>query len=393
MNSPTATPANRARAAAGIPSTELSVIEQKTEQRIAVVRSMLPAFRDALRTEPDAKRLIRDAITALRTVPKLTECTQESFLGALMTAAQLDLRPNVATLGHGWVLPYENRKRGTVEAQWILGYRGMITLAGRSGVSVVGRTIYSNEDHEIRYGIDERLHHVPIFDKDKRGHPLMHYAIARGATGMAWLVIGDDEARDTRDASPGYKFGGPDNPWRKWYGPMARKTAVRRLFAFVPTDSPELAMGIASDETVRTDLSPDALEQFDGSPEPTTYTSVERVDEPTTVEPDESKAKPKRRPAAATTPKAADAAGDDSAPPRRKPAQSALWKGLRKRAEEVHGNALDHAIKRATGNVIPADYLTTDELHAVIKFDADADADAQADAAFAADQLKDQSSE
>jgi recombination protein RecT len=281
---------------------EVGLLKRKTDERVELVKAMLPAFRDAMPGEHEAKRLIRDGITAIRTVPKLIECTQESFLGALMTAAQLDLRPNVASLGQGWILPYESKRKRVTEAQWIIGYRGMVELGARSGVTITARTIFSNEEHEVQFGLDERLHHIPILDRSKRGEPIIHYAIARSSTGVGWVAIGHDDALEARDNSAGYKFGGPDNPWRKFELPMCRKTAVRRLWSFTPTSSPQLAMGIASDETVRTDLDPDALEQMDGTPEPQTYTMTSVPDDDHTradvVQPEPSKSadKPKAEP-------------------------------------------------------------------------------------------------
>jgi recombination protein RecT len=273
MTKPTTT-SDRAREAAGLPTggKELTRFQEQHRARVATVQAMLPWFTQALRTQTDAQRFVVDGINALRTVPKLVECTEVSFRGALMTAAQLDLRPNVGALGHCWVLPFENKKDNTVEAQFVLGYRGMITVAARAGVQVNARTIYEHEDYEIRYGLDERLHHVPKLNRDERGDPVAHYAICRSTTGgIAWRVISHEEALATRERSPGYKFGGPANPWRldaenDW--PMCRKTVVRRTFPYVATDSPDLAMAFAADdrvimpEEVRGELT---VEQLDGT--------------------------------------------------------------------------------------------------------------------------------
>jgi recombination protein RecT len=269
------TTSDRAREAAGLPTggKELTRFQEDQQSRIATVQAMLPWFAQALRTTTDAQRFVVDGINALRTVPKLVECTEVSFRGALMNAAQLNLRPNVGALGHCWVLPFENKRLHTYEAQFVLGYRGMITVAARSGVQVNARTIYEKEDYEIRYGLDERLHHVPILDRAARGEPVAHYAICRSTTGgLAWRVISHEEALATRERSPGYQFGGKENPWRQdqdngW--PMCRKTVVRRTFPYVGTDSPELAMAFAADDRVITpeEVSGElTVTQFDAEP-------------------------------------------------------------------------------------------------------------------------------
>jgi len=267
MSTPT-TPSDRAREAAGmVPAgRQLSIIEKAQKDRIAGVERWLPRFLLALQNDQaKADRFKADAINCLRDVPKLALATELSFLGSLMTAAQLDLRPNVGAIGHCWVLPFENKRAGTVEAQFILGYRGMITLAARSGVTVTAQTVYERDHLDLAFGLNERLDHrpptdpgsrLPILDPSERGRPIAHYAVLRTSTGgITWRIISHAEALAARDASPGYKFGGPDNPWRKdgdngW--PMCRKTVVRRTFPFVPTDSPQLAMGFAADDRVVT---------------------------------------------------------------------------------------------------------------------------------------------
>jgi len=378
------TSSDRARAAAGMaaqPGKELTPFDRARDARIAVVKQMIPAFADALRDEATAKRLARDAITAIRTVPKLVECTQPSFLGALMTAAQLDLRPNVGALGHGWVLPYENKKERTVEAQWITGYQGMVVLGARSGVSIIARTIYSNEDFDIEFGLDERLHHRPILNKAKRGDPLFHYAIARSTTGRAWVIIGDDEAQESRDASPGYRFGGPQNPWRAHYLPMARKTAVRRLWAFVPTDSPELAMGIVADEKVSNyDINSKEHTDAETGEEPASYT-LSRADEPRTVEHEPQTGKPAAKSRRKTkTQQPAQTTQRDQIPA--SPARQALATRLM----ETHGEHVEAALKVVLhGASVPVDYVTDEELQAAIDLTPEQIADWQQDQAFAKD--------
>lgn len=59
------------------------------------------------------------ALSALNTTPKLKDCTQLSFLAALMNAAQLGLEPNTP-LGQAYLIPYNS--------QFQIGYKGLIEL-------------------------------------------------------------------------------------------------------------------------------------------------------------------------------------------------------------------------------------------------------------------------
>jgi recombination protein RecT len=58
------------------------------------------------------------ALTALSNNPKLQECTPQSFLGAMMQAAQLGVEPNTP-LGQAYMIPYRNK--GQMECQFQLG--------------------------------------------------------------------------------------------------------------------------------------------------------------------------------------------------------------------------------------------------------------------------------
>lgn len=259
MSGPTPTTrGDRAREAAGMAPAgkQLTRLEQGQRERIGLVQQQVQRFQQVLRDKANGERFVIDAINVIRTTPQLGVADELSLLGALMTAAQLDLRPNLGALGHCWVLPFENKRRGVMEAQFIMGYRGMITVAGRSGISTVARTIYEGEDYDIQYGLDEHLHHRPNLDAD-RSKPIAHYAILRSGQGNAvWRIMSHAQTLEVRDKySMGYKGGRPDNPWavdadNDWA--MSKKTVIRRTFGYTPTDSPELAIAMAADDRVVT---------------------------------------------------------------------------------------------------------------------------------------------
>src|SRR5579872_5213167 len=80
----------------------------------------------ALPKHLNVDRLLRIALTEYRRVPGLSKCTPESFYASLLQAGQLGIEPG-GSLGQGYLIPY-----GT-ECKFMLGYRGMIDLARRSG--------------------------------------------------------------------------------------------------------------------------------------------------------------------------------------------------------------------------------------------------------------------
>ncbi len=60
-----------------------------------MIKAMEPEIKKALPQVITPERFSRMALSALNTTPKLAECSQMSFLGALMNAAQLGLEPNI----------------------------------------------------------------------------------------------------------------------------------------------------------------------------------------------------------------------------------------------------------------------------------------------------------
>lgn len=80
-----------------------------------MIKAMEPEIKKALPQVITPERFTRMALSALNTTPKLAECSQMSFLGALMNAAQLGLEPNTP-LGQAYLIPYRNK--GKLECQF-----------------------------------------------------------------------------------------------------------------------------------------------------------------------------------------------------------------------------------------------------------------------------------
>ena len=211
----------------------------------------------ALPRHVTADRLARVALTEVRRNPALARCDQMSFLGAIMTCAQLGLEPG-GTLGHAYLVPFENRKAGRTEVQFILGYRGMIELARRSGQiqSIEARAVYEGDRFEVRFGLDSDLSHIPDFDNPNRTQPdklRFVYAVAKLKDGgVQFEVMSRREIEAARAQSKSATSG----PWQTHYEAMSLKTVIRRLFKYLPI-SIELAQAIEQDERAELGISQD----------------------------------------------------------------------------------------------------------------------------------------
>jgi recombination protein RecT len=222
------------------------------------IRSMEAQFALAMPKGLEAAQLVRDALTSLRQTPDLAKCTPATVLGALMSCAQLGLRPGV--LGQAWVLPFYDSKSRGHKAQLIIGYKGFVELAYRNPnvASVIGRTVYEGDTFEVDYGLDDNLIHKPSMTGD-RSTPIAHYAIFKTANGgRAFWVMTEAEMQAWKEKyAPRNRSQKIVGPWVSDYEAMARKTTLLRLAAWMPK-STELAYAIEVDNGVRTNVDPAA---------------------------------------------------------------------------------------------------------------------------------------
>lgn len=223
--------------------------EKKTMQ--AYIKAMEPAIKKALPSVITPERFTRMVLSALSATPKLAECSPQSFLAAMMTAAQLGVEPNTA-LGQAYLLPYRNH--GNMECQFQLGYKGLIDLAYRSGeVSVIqAHTVYENDVFEYELGMDPKLRHVPA--KSDRGEAVAYYAMFKtkdGGYGFEVMSV-DDVQRHAQRYSKSYGSG--SSPWRSNFDEMAKKTVLKRALKYAPLKS-DFVRGVAQDETIKAELS------------------------------------------------------------------------------------------------------------------------------------------
>lgn len=232
------------------------------------LKQMAPAMEEALPKHLSVDRLTRLTMTVIRTTPELRQANPASLLGAVMQAAQLGLEPGL--LGHCYLLPFKNNKEKTTDVQFIIGYKGMIDLARRSGhiESISSHAVYANDEFEYELGLHPKLRHVPDMTGN-RGEFIGAYAIAKfkdGGYQMEFMPKAEIEKR--RNSSPGGRS--KYSPWNNWYEEMAKKTVLRHMWKYLPI-SVEIQQATAYDEGVGRDIrdvTPQEEEFFLEAPEP-----------------------------------------------------------------------------------------------------------------------------
>ena len=228
--------------------------EKKTMQQY--IQSMQGEIKKALPSVITPERFTRMVLSAISTNPKLGSCTPASFLGAMMSAAQLGLEPNTP-LGQAYILPYSNK--GTLEAQFQIGYKGLIDLAYRSGeVEVIqSHIVYENDEFECEYGIDTKLSHKPAMTN--RGKPVKVYAVFKTKSGgYGFEVMSMDDVKE-HAAKYSKSYNTSFSPWKTNFEEMAKKTVLKRVLKYAPLKS-DFVKAVVQDETIKSTLSEDMYE-------------------------------------------------------------------------------------------------------------------------------------
>lgn len=193
----------------------------------AMLARMAPAIRQALPRHLDPDRIGRIALTALRRNAQLAACDPASFLGSVLSAAQLGLEVNTP-LGHAYLIPFKG------ECTLVVGYQGMLELARRSGEirAIYAHAVREGDSFSWQLGLEPRLEHRPSADPRRHDLEITHvYAVARLKDGEPiFTVLSRAEVESYRSRSRARSSG----PWVTDYEAMALKTAVRRLYRWLP---------------------------------------------------------------------------------------------------------------------------------------------------------------
>lgn len=226
------------------PAKQLQQVLHRSWDRIAAV----------MPREMNEQRLYQMFVSAINREPKLAECTVESVLSCFMRCTSLGLEPsNVNGLGMAYILPYGNKnyRTGQKEATLIIGYKGMLTLARRSGdlQSIHAQAVY--EGDEFEYWEDEHGQHFKFranrnaeHDPAKLTDVYVNAQLTNGGFVFEHMTRAEVDAIMRRSPSASAKA----TPWKTDYEAMALKTVIRRSFRYLPV-STEAQHAVTADES------------------------------------------------------------------------------------------------------------------------------------------------
>ena len=219
-----------------------SLTEQATKTPFSVVINSNVFKKLINNTIKDPKRQAKfvTAITsAVSTTPALQACEPVSIVSGALLGEALNLSPS-PQLGHYYLVPFDDKKNGISKAQFILGYKGYIQLAIRSGQYKKLNVLPIKQGELIGFDpLDEEIDVQLIQDEAEReqAETIGYYAMFEYQNGFKKAIYWSKAKMESHALkySLGYrsdkKKGTAWTFWSKDFDGMACKTMLRQLIS------------------------------------------------------------------------------------------------------------------------------------------------------------------
>jgi len=211
------------------------LVAQKKQLELALPKHITP------------DKMMRVALSEIGRNPALQDCTALSLFQCIVIASQLGLFPDSLT-GESYLVPFNNNKNRTKEAQLMIGYQGLLKLAYQSNQisNITAKEVYENDKFSYQYGLHPDLIHVPA--SSNRGKVIAFYAVATLMNGGATFEVmsKDDITAHMSKYSKACKS--PSSPWQTQFNEMAKKTLIRKIVKLLPRSTENLMRAVKIDE-------------------------------------------------------------------------------------------------------------------------------------------------
>jgi recombination protein RecT len=174
-----------------------------------------------LPTHMNAERVAKIALVCVNRVPKLMECTKESFARCLMELSSWGLEPDGR---HAHLIAYGR------ECTLILDYKGLVELVYRTGlVSRIHADVVCENDAFV-YEMGQITQHTIDFRRERGAAYAAYAVITMKDGGTKTEVMSRQEVEAVRKQSKAASSG----PWLNHWNEMAKKTVFRRACKWLP---------------------------------------------------------------------------------------------------------------------------------------------------------------
>jgi len=203
-------------------------------------------FVQAVPKHVDPLRFIRACNLVVASNPKMREADPYAVVGAMLSIASIGLEPG-NIFGHAYIIPYEDKRKNTVDPTVQIGYKGLMDLGQRSGavLKFQPQIVYENDFFDYELGLNEKLVHKPA--QGQRGKAIFGYCIAPLQNGeKIWNVWSYQQLLGARKFSQEFRYKGQNSIWGKHEEAMILKTTIRWISNLIPKNA-ELAMATTLD--------------------------------------------------------------------------------------------------------------------------------------------------
>ena len=235
--------------AAAQPQANLDAVIRQTQSVRDMIAKSKASFAEALPSVGiKIEAFLRNAHTEIMQQPRLAGCTHESLKRCLMYCARYGLLPG-GILGDAYLIPYQNK--GVLEAQFQIGYKGLMRLARRSGEikDIAPEEVYAGDVYKVTLGTNRCIVHEPAPDRGDfpDSDIIAVYAVAEWENGNKSFIAWPRAKIDSHMRRYSKSWQKSDSAWKTAFAAMARKTVLIQLCKLLPL-SAEVQGAIAMDE-------------------------------------------------------------------------------------------------------------------------------------------------
>lgn len=252
-------------------TTSNQMVQQKMPFSVAVnTPSMQKLIANALHDPARCARFTASIVSAVSVNQALQNCDRNTVISGALLGESLNLSPS-PQLGQYYLVPFNNKKKGIQDAQFVLGYKGYVQLALRSGqyksinVEIVKQGEYKGRDPmtgDPRFQFledDDEWERLPVigymasfeylngfrkvlyWSKEKMMNHADRYSAAFSRKAYENLISGNIPQGEM------WKY---SSFWYKDFDSMAKKTMLRQLISKWGIMSTDMQIAYESDSRV-----------------------------------------------------------------------------------------------------------------------------------------------
>lgn len=247
------------------------MVQQKMPFSVAVnTPSMQKLIANALHDPARCARFTASIVSAVSVNQALQNCDRNTVISGALLGESLNLSPS-PQLGQYYLVPFNNKKKGIQDAQFVLGYKGYVQLALRSGqyksinVEIVKQGEYKGRDPMTGDPLfqfledDDEWERLPVigymasfeylngfrkvlyWSKEKMMNHADRYSAAFSRKAYENLIAGNIPQGEM------WKY---SSFWYKDFDSMAKKTMLRQLISKWGIMSVDMQVAYESDSRV-----------------------------------------------------------------------------------------------------------------------------------------------